>query len=275
MCRSLRLWLVFLPAFCVALPGAAEQGKPFPGGATAYLVQANGRTLWSQQADRALPPASLTKIMTALLFLESGTSLDGVVTVSVNAARATGTRLRLRAGEQMRAGDVLAATLLESANDACLALAEHVAHSKERFAEAMNARARDLGLNRTHFTNPCGHDEPQHLSSVRDLAELTKIAMRQPVFVKLVQTVELRVTTLGGRSFNIENKNELIGRYQGATGVKSGFTPRAGKCLIALAERDGITVLLVTLNAPNRWWDTTVLLDAAFERMRSQAKPAG
>ncbi len=259
---------IFVPAF------GAEKDQPFPAGAAAYLVESEGRTLWSRQADRALPPASLTKIMTALVFLESGAPLDGVVTVSVNAARATGTRLRLRRGEQLRAGDMLAATLLESANDACLALAEHVGGSKERFADAMNVRALALGLTRTHFTNPCGHDEPTHLSSARDLAELTKAALRQPEIVRLVRTVDWRATTLAGRSFNFENKNELIGRYQGAIGVKSGFTPGAGKCLIALAERDGVTVLLVALNAPNRWWDSTALLDRAFERMRFATRPA-
>jgi serine-type D-Ala-D-Ala carboxypeptidase (penicillin-binding protein 5/6) len=268
----IRSWIALALAVTAFLAVGAESDKPFPSGATAYLVEADGRTLWSLQADRALPPASLTKIMTALVFLESGTSLDSVVTVSASAARATGTRLRLRAGEQMRAADVLAATLLESANDACLALAEHLAGSKERFAEAMNGRARGLGMTRTHFTNPCGHDEPTHRSSARDLAELTKVTMRQPVFAALVRTVTVRVQTLAGRVFDLENKNELVGRYRAAIGVKSGFTPAAGKCLIALAERDGVTVLLVTLNAQNRWWDATTMLDRAFERVQSEPR---
>jgi serine-type D-Ala-D-Ala carboxypeptidase (penicillin-binding protein 5/6) len=256
--------------------GAAMCGandKPFPGGAAAYLVEAEGRTLWSRDLDRALPPASLTKIMTALVFLESGAALDGVVTMSTNVQGATGTRLRLRAGEQMRARDVLSAMLLYSANDACLALAEHMAGSKARFAESMNARARGLGLTRTYFTNPCGHDEPKHRSSARDLATLTRITMQQPVFAALVQTVELRISTLGGRTFDLENKNEIVGRYGGAIGVKSGFTPGAGNCLVALAERNGVSVLLVVLNAPNRWWDSTALLDRAFEQFRSASRP--
>ena len=242
----------------------ARAADPFPGGAAAYLVEVDGRTLWSQAADSALPPASLTKIMTALVFIESGKPLDGVVVVSARAQRAGGSRLGLKTGERLRAADALAATLLRSANDACLALAEHVAGDKTRFAALMNARARDLGLARTHFTNPCGHDEPRHLSSARDLAVLARAAMAQPVFARLVDAVDLRIATLDGRRFALVNGNELVGRYPGAIGVKSGFTPGAGKCLVAIARRDGIEVLLVVLNGPNRWWDTVAVLDRAF-----------
>lgn len=246
------------------IAAAAPAEGPFPGGAAAYLVQVDGRTLWSRDADRALPPASLTKIMTALVFIESGKPLDGVVTVSARAQRAGGSRLGLKAGERMRAGDALAATLLRSANDACLALAEHVAGDKAGFVALMNRRARDLGLARTHFTNPCGHDEAWHRSSARDLMVLAEAAMALPLFAELVKTVDLRIATLDGRRFEVENKNELVGRYPGAIGIKSGFTPRAGKCLVALARRDGVTVLLVVLNGPNRWWESVALLNSAF-----------
>jgi D-alanyl-D-alanine carboxypeptidase (penicillin-binding protein 5/6) len=265
---GLRLAL-FLLAAAGGATAAVPAEDPFPGGATAYLVQVDGRTLWSRAADRPLPPASLTKIMTALVFIESGKPLDGVVTVSANAQRASGTRLGLKRGERMRAGDALAATLLQSANDACLALAEHVAGDRARFAVLMNDRARDLGLARTHFTNPCGHDEPRHRSSARDLAVLARAAMAHPLFAELVSTVDLRVITLDGRRFELENKNELLGRYPGAVGIKSGFTPNAGKCLIALARRDGVTVLLVVLNGSNRWWDSVAALDRAFALAKS------
>jgi len=257
-------------AMAATLATAAPPQELFPGGATAYLVVADGRTLWSREPDRALAPASLTKIMTALVFLESGLPQDGVVTVSANAQRATGSRLGLKAGERMRAGDALAATLLRSANDACLALAEHVAGSKERFAQRMNARAGELGLARTRFTNPCGHDEPGHRSSARDLAVLAGAAMAIPAFAELVAKVEQPIATLAGRRFLLSNRNEIVGRYPGAIGVKSGFTPGAGKCLVALARRDGVTVLLVLLNGQDRWWDSVAALDAAF----AEARPA-
>jgi D-alanyl-D-alanine carboxypeptidase (penicillin-binding protein 5/6) len=268
-----RLWLALLAAVIGCAAIGATNDPPFPGGAAAYHVEAQGHVLWSRNADRPLLPASLTKIMTALLFLESGAPLDGVVTVSANAQRATGTRLGLRAGERMRARDLLAAMVLNSANDACLALAEFQAGTKERFAASMNARARELGLSRTQFTNPCGHDEPRHRSSARDLAQLARFAMRQSVYASLARSVGLRVTTLAGRTFDLENRNELVGRYSGAVGVKSGFTPGAGKCLIALAERDGVSVLLVVLDAPDRWWDAAAVLDRAFERMRPDPRP--
>jgi len=240
----------------------------FPGGAAAYLIEVDGRTLWSQSADRPLPPASLTKIMTALVFLESGKPLDGVVMVSVRAQRAGGSRLGLKAGERLRAAEALAATLLRSANDACLALAEHVAGDKARFAALMNARARELGLTRTHFTNPCGHDEPGHLSTARDLAVLARAAMAKPVFARIVETVDLPIATLDGRRFALVNGNELVGRYEGAVGVKTGYTPGAGKCLVAIARRDGVEVLLVLLNGRNRWWESVAALDRAFAEAR-------
>lgn len=245
---------------------AAEPDKAFPSGVAGYVVQVQGQTVWSRQADRPLPPASLTKVMTALLFLESRLPLDGVATISANAARATGTRLKLHAGEQMSAGDLLAASLLVSANDACLALAEHTAGSKDQFNAAMNRRAKELGLANSNFTNPCGHDEPKHRSSARDLAALTAVAMRQPVFAKLVNTIDHDIKTIAGRSFKLENSNALLGRYRGAMGVKTGFTPGAGNCLIAVVERNGVSVLLVVLNAPNRWWESVAMLDRALEQ---------
>lgn len=268
------VWLVLLAAAPGAHAAGAEPFRPFPGGAAAYLVEAQGRALWSHRADRALPPASLTKIMTALLVLESGKPLDGFATVSTNAERATGSRLRLRAGERMRAADLLAATLLQSANDACLALAEHVAGSAAQFVAAMNRRAQALGLSRTRFRNPCGHDEPGHRSSARDLAVLSHAAMRQPLFADLVKAVSLRVTTLDGRVFDLENSNEVVGRYDGAVGIKSGFTARAGKCLVVLARRSNVTVMLVVLNAPNRWWDSVAALDRAFELAGAPPRPS-
>lgn len=257
-----------------ATPPAAPAGEQlFPGGAAAYVVEMQGRTLWSFRADDALPPASLTKLMTALLFVESGKALDGSLTVSANAARATGARLRLRAGDRLRARDALAAMLLASANDACLALAEHVAGDKARFAASMNRRARELGMTRSHFTNPCGHDERDHVSTARDLLMLTHATLRQPLLAELARTVRYRLEMLDGRHLTVENRNELLGRYDGAVGMKSGFTARAGKCLIALARRDGTTVLLVVLNAPNRWWDSAAVLDRAFAEAGIAARP--
>jgi D-alanyl-D-alanine carboxypeptidase (penicillin-binding protein 5/6) len=129
----------------------------------------------------------------------------------------------------------------------------------------MNRRAAELGLTETQFANACGLDAPDHHSSVRDLVRLTDAAMRLPRFAELVATRRATVATVGGeRQFAVENGNALLGRLPGALGVKSGFTGKAGKCLVALAERSGVRVLLVLLNAPNRWWDAHGLIERAF-----------
>jgi D-alanyl-D-alanine carboxypeptidase (penicillin-binding protein 5/6) len=244
---------------------AAHAGNlPFPVEAASYLVQVNDETRWESEVGRRLPPASLTKIMTVLLVLEQYQP-EEVVTVSSAAARETGTRLGLKAGERMRVGDLLAASLLMSANDACHSLADHVAGDEQRFVQLMNRRAGEWGLKATHFTNACGHDAAQHYSSASDLATLAGKALGYPAFVELVAKRALTIQSAdGSRSFALENKNALIGRYDGAVGVKTGYTRKAGKCLIALAQRGGVKVLLVMLHASNRWWDASDILDYAF-----------
>ncbi|MGZ8447590.1 MAG: D-alanyl-D-alanine carboxypeptidase family protein, partial [Candidatus Deferrimicrobiaceae bacterium] len=163
---------------------AAGPGDPFGNVAAAYLVKVDGREVWARNADAPLPPASLTKMMTALLVLERG-DLRSVVTVSRAASRETGTRLGLAPGDRMSVLELLAATLLGSANDACHALADHVAGSEKRFIDRMNARAREMGLSNTRFANACGHDAPGMRSTARDLALLAETAMGNPVFAKM------------------------------------------------------------------------------------------
>jgi len=242
----------------------ARPGDPFGNVAAAYLVKIDGREVWSRNADATLPPASLTKMMTALLVLERA-DLRSVVTVSREASRETGTRLGLAPGDRMTVLELLAATLIGSANDACHALAEHVAGSETRFVDLMNARAREVGLRGTRFANACGHDTPGMLSTARDLARLAETAMGNPVFAKMAGLEDGWVSTAdAGKKFSLGNKNLLIGRYRGAIGVKTGFTGSAGRCLVALAERGRKRVLLVLLNAPDRWWKAEEILDAAF-----------
>lgn len=262
-------------AFLPAIPAGAETEEAFPHAAAAYLVRIDHRETWSHRANLRLPPASLTKIMTALLALEHGRLRDSV-TVSRRAAAETGMRLGLRAGERYRAADLLAATLLQSANDACHALAEHLAGSERAFVARMNRRASELGLSDTHFANACGHDDPRHYSSAHDLARLAETALAQPLFADLTARVETSIATLDGRrNFRLVNRNELVGRYPGATGVKSGYTPQAGKCLVAYARRNETAVMAVLLNAPDRWWTAVAMLDRAFAEahIRQAAAP--
>jgi D-alanyl-D-alanine carboxypeptidase (penicillin-binding protein 5/6) len=263
-----------LAATLAALPPAGRGGEPagapdrFPRAGAAYLVVRDGALLWARNPDAPLPPASLTKLMTALLAAERGAP-ERWITVSPRAARETGARLGLRPGERLRAGDALAAALVASANDACLALAEHVGGTAEAFVAAMNGRAAALGLAATHFENPCGHDAPDHRASARDLLALTRAVLAVPALRELVARERLEVVTAGGRRLAATTRNSLLGRVRGLTGVKTGTTDGAGRCVIARAERDGTEVVVVLLAAPDRWFTAAALVEAAFrERPR-------
>lgn len=244
---------------------AGEVPDRYPGVAAAYLVQLEGSDLWAGNADQRLPPASLTKIMTALVVLEDYRA-DAVVEVDAASARATGTRLKLQPGERFTVSSLMAAMLLASANDACAVLARHVAGSVPAFVERMNRRARQLQLRDTQFRNPCGFDAAGHHSSARDLARLATEAMANPVFAALVRQPGMEIRSVDGRrTYTFKNRNALIGTYPPAIGIKTGYTSKAGRCLIALAEKDGRRVLVVMLNAKSRWWDTIGLIERAFE----------
>ena len=224
-------------------------------------MKRDGRLLWAGGQDRRLPPASLVKMMTALLVLERG-QLDEVVVVSQRASQETGTRIGLRAGENVRGRELLTAMVVRSGNDACRALADHV--SKD-FVSLMNGRAAALGMRNTNFADPCGHDHPEQYSTAADLARLAEEVVRHEEYLRLARLPKARITTVDGRrTFAFSATNALIGRYHGAIGLKTGFTDAAGHCLVALAERNGMRVLVVMLNASNRWWHAAGLLNRAF-----------
>lgn len=249
---------------CSLLAGAAPQPDPFPQVARSYLVEVEGEVLWEKQTAQRLPPASLTKLMTALLVLEQN-QLQATVNIGKAATRETGSRLYLKANERFEVRDLLAATLMQSANDACHALADHVAGSETTFVKLMNRRAQDLGLNDTHFQNACGHDAPQHLSTASDLARLAHELLKHPEVITITSQAMTHITSLAGQQYKVYNKNALIGRYPGALGLKTGYTPSAGKCLIAYVKRKDTEVLLVLLHGQDRWWDAVDILDLAFE----------
>ena len=252
---------------CLAASTAAARvapPDPFPRAGRAYLVVVGGVEAWARAADEARPPASLTKIMTGLLALEAGGDPGAWVEISPRAAAQTGSRLGLSPGEALRAEDAVAATLVASANDACLALATHVGGSEAAFVARMNARARALGLRHTRFANPCGFDAPGHAASARDLVTLTRAALAHPGFRSLVGREGGEVTTRAGRRIAFRASNVLLGRVEGVRGVKSGYTARAGRCVAVLAERDGVEVLLVLLDAHDRWWTAAALVEEAF-----------
>lgn len=256
-------WALLAGLLLAGSARAAAIDDPYPKAAAAYLVSVNGALLWAHAPDDPLPPASLTKLMTALLLVEDWQP-EAAVRVSPEAAAATGSRLGLRANDRLRYADAFDALLVGSANDACLALAEHAAGSVARFVERMNEKAAAMKLRATTFRNPCGLDADGHRSSVRDLLALAKLAMQQPEIARAVAKRSVDVRTLDGRSLRKASGNLLLGRVPGAVGVKSGFTSRAGKCLVALVRRGKDEVAVVLLNAPDRWWSAAILIDDAF-----------
>lgn len=221
----------------------------------------SGRVLYEHESEKRLSPASLTKIMSALVILERG-RLDDQATVSRNAARAPKTHLRLKAGEVFRLDDLLKAMLIVSANDACLAAVEHVGGDEQQFVDLMNAKAAALGLRDTHFSNACGFDGPDHYSTAEDLAKLSEVALQNPIFRELVREEREIITPITGhRAYVLHNTNRLLGRVPGVEGVKTGFTSKAGRCLIAKVSQNGSDLLLVILNSNRRWNTAKSLID--------------
>jgi serine-type D-Ala-D-Ala carboxypeptidase (penicillin-binding protein 5/6) len=220
----------------------------------------SGRVLYEHDAGKRMSPASLTKIMSALVILERG-QLDDLVTISPNAARAHKTHLRVKAGQVFRLEDLLKAMLIMSANDACLAAVEHVGGDEAQFVILMNAKAAALGLADTHFSNGCGFDNADHYSTAEDLAALSVIALDQPIFRQLVREERAIITPVNGhRAYVLHNTNRLLGRIPGVEGIKTGFTSKAGRCLIAKVSQNGSDLLLVILNSKRRWNTATNLI---------------
>ena len=220
----------------------------------------SGRVLYEHDAGKRMSPASLTKIMSALVILENG-QLDDLVTISPRAARAHKIHLRVKAGQVFRLEDLLKAMLIVSANDACLAAVEHVGGDEAQFVTLMNAKAEELGLSDTHFSNGCGFDNSDHYSTAEDLATLSVMALDQPIFRQLVREERAMITPVNGhRAYVLHNTNRLLGRIPGVEGIKTGFTSKAGRCLIAKVSQNGSDLLLVILNSKRRWNTATNLI---------------
>ena len=229
----------------------------------------SGRVLYEHDAGKRMSPASLTKIMSALVILERG-QLDDLVTISPNAARAHKTHLRVKAGQVFRLEDLLKAMLIVSANDACLAAVEHVGGDEAQFVDFMNAKAEELGLADTHFSNGCGFDNPDHYSTAEDLATLSLMALDQPIFRQLVREERAIITPVSGhRAYVLHNTNRLLGRIPGVEGIKTGFTSKAGRCLIAKVSQNGSDLLLVILNSRRRWNTATNLIAYGLQAAES------
>ncbi len=240
-----------------------EIWQPSADIASAFLLSINGKTVWKSNVDRRFPPASLTKLVAALVIAENP-NLKSWVTISQKAAKQGGTKLYLKPKEQFRAAELLGAMLIKSANDACMALAEWDAGSETAFVRKMNAKVTELKLANTHFDNACGFDGARHYSTASDLSVIANAALRTSQITVWTDMQNYTMQSNLGKNYSFVTSNMLLGRVKGADGLKTGYTQAAGKCLIAHAKRGSREVLLVLLNAPNRWWDADGLINRAF-----------
>ena len=227
-----------------------------PDALSCILMDADtGRVLYEKNADAALPPASVTKVMTMLLVfeaLDSGTlKLTDMITASANAASMGGSQIYLKEGEQMSVEDLLKSLIVSSANDAAVALAEAIAGSEIAFVSRMNERAAELGMVNTHFENTNGLDDDTdtHLTSARDIAIMSREVLKHEL---VFQYSTLWMDTIRGGEFGLTNTNRLVRFYQGATGLKTGSTSKAKFCISATAERNGLSLIAVVMGAPTR-----------------------
>ncbi|BDG59446.1 D-alanyl-D-alanine carboxypeptidase family protein [Caldinitratiruptor microaerophilus] len=231
-----------------------------------------GQVLYEKNATQKRPPASTTKVLTAILALERA-RLDDVVTISSRAARVPGSSMYVRAGETYTLQELLYGLLLHSGNDAAVAIAEHVAGSVEAFAQLMNEKARAIGARSSHFLNPHGLHQPGHYSTAYDLALITRYALENPVFAEIVRQRHAEIL-VGEETRALRNTNRLLWMYEGADGVKTGTTSAAGACLIASATQSDPDSFLpqklvtVVLDADGRWRDSIRLLEWGFTNFR-------
>ncbi|MCI8704124.1 MAG: D-alanyl-D-alanine carboxypeptidase [Anaerotignum sp.] len=274
------LWLLLFLCFALApapvwaetnaenAPQIAAQGAALVDGRT-------GRVLWEKDGDTPMTMASTTKILTAVLVLENA-DLDGTVEISRNAARQPEVHMDLREGEEWKVGDLLSAMMLRSYNDAAVALAEYTSGSVEEFCAEMTAKAAEIGAKDTVFGSPNGLDSSlpleQHHSTASDMARIAAYALENEDFCRIVALPEIYIAEKnGGRQISVTNADRFLREYDGAMGVKTGYTNKAGHCFVGAAERDGVRLVSAVLGSgwgdsgkEKKWTDTRKLMDYGF-----------
>lgn len=223
------------------------------------MEQESGRILYEENPHQRRSVASITKLMTALVAVESGVNLKESISVPREVVGAEGSSLYLKEGEVITLETLLYGMLLHSGNDAALAVAVCCAGSVDDFVSEMNRKASELGMSNTHFDNPNGLDGETHYSTAYDMAVLARVCLMQETLANILQTKNI---TLEGRTFT--NHNKLLWRYDGCVGLKTGYTQKAGRTLVSAASRNGMTLIAVTLNDGNDWEDHSALLDWGY-----------
>ncbi len=233
----------------------------------AVMMEADtGQILYAVNPSLKLPMASTTKIMTALITLEQP-NLDEEFVVDKTAIRVEGSSMGLKEGDVVTLRALATGMLLVSGNDAANAAAVRIAGSLPAFAQLMNQKAQELGMTNTHFVTPSGLDDKDHYSTAEDMAKLAAAALQNEEFISICSSKSIRLT-YGGYTRRLHNSNKMLKLFEGAIGVKTGFTKKSGRCLVSAAERDGIRLIVVTLCDPDDWDDHTNLLNAGFEALQ-------
>lgn len=234
---------------------------------SAVLIEADsGLVVFEKNKDLLLPMASTTKIMSAIVAIEE-CPLDKIITIPAEATNIEGSSIYLKEGESLSVRELLYALLLESANDSAVALAYATCGNLEGFVNLMNEKAISLGLESTHFTNPHGLDDDEHYTTAYELGLIASYAMKNPVFKEIVSTYKATIPLNNGEGTRVlVNHNKLLRSFEGATGIKTGFTKKCGRCLVSSALVDGVSMICVTLNAPNDWQDHKNMLEYGFSK---------
>ncbi|WP_079510316.1 D-alanyl-D-alanine carboxypeptidase family protein [Mesobacillus jeotgali] len=264
-----RIWMklsMIVTLLIYSIPGTVQASVSVSARSAILIEQESGRVLYEKDAHRVSRIASITKIMTAILAIESG-KLDEKVKVSERAVRTEGSSLYLKPGEKIRLEDLVYGLMLRSGNDAAVAIAEHVGGSLDGFVYIMNEKAQEIGMENTHFANPHGLDDHEnHVSTAYDMAILTRYAMKDERYKKIAGTKIHRApnpTETWDRVW--KNKNRLLTeKYKHSTGGKTGYTKRAKRTLVSTAKKGDFELIAVTLNAPDDWNDHIQMFETAF-----------
>ncbi|MCR5610816.1 MAG: D-alanyl-D-alanine carboxypeptidase [Clostridiales bacterium] len=263
--KWIRASLALIIAFCMIYMTIAAKGAPMiatNASAMAVIECETGQILACDNPDDRLPMASTTKIMTALVVLENCADSE-IVEITKESVGIEGSSIYLSLGEKMTVKDLLYGLMLASGNDAAVALAVHVSGTVDGFVALMNKKAEEIGLKKTHFITPNGLHNDKHLTTAYELCLITREALKIPEFKEIVST-KYYTTSSGDKVRTFKNKNSLLWSYNGAFGVKTGYTSAAGRCLVFGAERDGMTVVGAVLNCRPMFETAAKLLDRAF-----------
>ncbi len=265
---SVILCIIMIVVSCPLSVSAVSLG--ISASSAVVMVADTGEVLYEHNAHTQKSMASTTKIMTALLALENA-DLKKEITVSEKEIAVEGTSMGLLPDDKVTFEGLVYGMLLQSGNDAANVTAVKLGGSVEKFVELMNERASEIGMSNTNFVTPSGLDASEHYSTAYDMALLACEAMKNPDF-RSISSQKQAVVYYGNPPYRrtITNHNKLLSYYDGCIGVKTGFTKKSGRCLVSAAERDSVTIVAVTLNAPNDWNDHKILLDYGFEKTKNR-----